>query len=61
MNKELKKIIGRVFTGLLFWSFYALYTTLKGGELEVIETLVLFEVSAIFTPYVIGFIHETVK
>ena len=60
-NRELKKIIGRLLTSLLFWVIFALYFQIKGQSIEVVETLVLFGACAVFMPYVVGFWYDTLK
>jgi len=61
MNKELKKVIGRALTGGFFWALFTLYGFIKGLDVELVETIVLFEVGAIFMPYVVEYIHDTLK
>lgn len=61
MNKELRKVIGRLLTSLLFWVLFALYFQIKGQSVAVVETLVLFGACAVFMPYIVGFINDTLK
>ena len=52
MNKELRKVIGRLLTSLLFWVLFALYFQIKGQSVAVVETLVLFGACAVFMTYI---------
>lgn len=61
MNKEIKKVISRVCTGVFFWAVLVIYAMFKGLEIDHLETLVVAELSALIAPYFIRYIADSFK
>lgn len=61
MNKDIKKVISRVFTGVFFWGIFVVYAMFKGLEINHLETLVLAELSALVAPLFIKYVAESFK
>lgn len=60
-KKDFTKTIQRILTAVFFWGVFTLYSFIRGYDIEITETVILFTITGVVSPFFISQVYKSLK